>query len=96
MSKEPIKVSFDSDKFVVISKPVVLLRDAITFIKDGEEVGRISAEYDFSGLPSQYHHIGIEMVKKQRVLVPSDHKPKKYPKKKTSRISKWMKRIGHK
>lgn len=52
----------------VPSRPVVYMPHCISFMCGKEEVGRISARFDFSEVPPGLHTTGLQMVGQGRTL----------------------------
>jgi len=54
------------DFSVHIPDPKVISPSIITVLEDGREIGKVSAEFDFSGLPEKYHEWAISVIEDWR------------------------------
>lgn len=62
----------NSTNMTVESAPKVRIDPAIQFMRDGVVVGEVSAVYDFSKCPSEFHYLGIQLIQTHcsRVALP--------------------------
>jgi hypothetical protein len=66
----------DSDKFVHHTEPIVKYTGYITLEKDGKEVGKVDATFDFTEIPDEHQQIALQMIMNgaRSLSLPSDRK----------------------
>lgn len=64
-----MNISSDASQFITISPPLVISPEAIIVTCNGNVVGKVTATYDFSGLPTQFHAIVLSYIQGGRVNI---------------------------
>ena len=62
--KKQLDIKFDNENLTIHDEPKVVVKNAFTFVKGGQEIGHVDAEYDFSNLPPQLHLLALNCINK--------------------------------
>jgi hypothetical protein len=71
---ERVQINIDtnfSEQLTVNAKPILVVQDALVFMERGQEIFRLSAEYDLSTIHPKYLNFALECVlnNRQRVFL---------------------------
>jgi len=55
------------------TSPAVSHPGFIQVVKDGNVLGEVDANFDFSNLPGEYHILALKLLNGHRIVMPSDH-----------------------
>ena len=59
-------ITWPNENLIVTGKPIVIVKDALVFRRDGVVVGTIDASYDFSELPDELHELAVGIASNNR------------------------------
>ena len=59
-------ITWPNENLIVTGKPIVIVKDALVFSRDGVVVGKLDASYDFSELPDELHEKAVGIASNNR------------------------------
>lgn len=94
MPDEVIRIE-GSNRYAVISSPIVVVPNAITFTQDGKVVAQVEATYNIEGLPTELHPLFLQLVNQSchNLILPSARDVYNIPPPPAQKRKPWYQRL---